>query len=246
MPSPATCINPIRPPRRPSQAPLLASALPTHRCWSWRCPGCALLMAKDVRTLIRQGVNAALTNSDTLVLLTITEHSNPRELSQASKALTALTKRLRAKFNPQLRWISVLEWQQRGAPHFHVLVRGLSYNRAVRARTGAVYPGHERGQPGGVRKEQDLRPLIERYGFGPVFEIHAVGVNSDPLSVTLGVAGYLSKYLTKASRYEKLPKGARPVRCSVGRWAWAPGFTLTSLREQAKHVARTRTGAAWV
>lgn len=209
------------------------------RCWSWRCAGCAFLKAKDARELARLGIAQALSEVRPVVLLTVTEPATPRDFKASSTALTRLMKRLQARAGGALRWMAVAEWQARGAVHWHVVVAGLVYTQVWRSPRGKLYPGHSRRQRGHrVRKEADLRPLVERCGFGPVFNIHAVGV--DRADTAEEVASYLGKYLTKEEDLARLPTGAQPVRTSRGRTQWAPGHTLTSLRDDRRAEARRR------
>lgn len=216
--SPAVCRYPYRPRLVDARQALgpLGLADPPVRCWSWRCPGCAFLKAKDARRLAALGIQAALSVGMPLVFLTLTEPSTPRAYSTSSKTMTALMKRLRARFCSTLRWLAVAEWQSRGAVHWHVVIAGLAYANVWVSPKGRRFPGHPPEQPGvRVRKEADLRPLVERYGFGPVFNVHAVGVSSGDTAVE--VAGYLAKYLTKSEDMSRLPKRAQPVRSSRGR-----------------------------
>lgn len=126
--------------------------------------------------------------------------------------------------------------------HWHLVVAGLLYTSSWRSPAGRTYPGHGKDRPGHrVRKEADLRPIVERHGFGAVFNIHAVGVRADDTAEE--VASYLSKYLTKHEDVSQLPKRAQPVRTSRGRNQWAPGRTLTSLRDERRATARERATA---
>lgn len=182
----------------------------------------------------------ALDDELPLVLLTVTEPPVARTYRESSKALTALLKRLQAHHGGGLRWIGVAEWQQRGAVHWHLIVAGLAYCKTVRVeKTGRRYPGHERGRfDHEVTKERDLRPLVERYGFGPMFDIHAIG--TEPGDTAASLTHYVAKYLTKTDDMVRLPKRAQPVRYSQGRTTWAPGITLTGLRDAKREAARTR------
>lgn len=215
---------------------------PPVRCWSWRCEGCAFLKAKDARRLAALGIEAALTEGLPLVLLTVTEPSEARAFGPSSMALTQLMKRLQARHGNGLRWLAVVEWQARGAVHWHVVIAGLVYRHAWTSPKGRTYPGHPTGQPGQrVRKERDLRPIVERYGFGVMFNVHAVAVGGEGTAEE--VAGYLSKYLTKGEDMAQLPRGAQPVRSSRGRNQWAPGHTLTSIRDERRAAARENAEA---
>jgi hypothetical protein len=213
---------------------------PPVRCWSWRCEGCAFLKAKDARRLAAIGIAVALEEKLPLVLLTVTEPADARSFGASSKALTALMKRLQARYGNGLRWLAVVEWQTRDAVHWHVVIAGLVYRRAWTSPRQRVFPGHSREQAGPrVRKEGDLRPIVERYGFGAVFNIHAVGVGAGDAAEA--VASYLSKYLTKSEDMARLPKKAQPVRSSRGRNQWAPGYTLTSIRDERRAAVRSET-----
>lgn len=209
----------------------------TVRCWSWRCPGCAFLKSKDAERLTKLGIESAQHEDLPLVFLTVTEPSIAREFKPSARALTLLMKRLQDRCGGSLRWIAVCEWQQRGAVHWHVVIAGIVYRRAGTSREGRTFPGHVRAQEGyAFRKEADLRPIVERYGFGQMLNVHAVGVR--PEDTAAEVASYLSKYLTKNEDMARLPKGAQPVRSSRGRSQWAPGHTLTSLRDERREAAR--------
>jgi hypothetical protein len=242
--SPAACTAPYRPRLTGARVVLgpLGLGDPPVRCWSWRCSGCALLKSRDAQRLATLGIAQAVGDGSSLVLLTVTEPSLPRSFKASSKALTLLMKRLQARAGGGLRWMAVAEWQRRGAVHWHVVIAGLVYTTLVRSKGGRVLPGHSGDAAGHrVRKEADLRPLVERYGFGPMFEVHAVGVR--PEDSAAEVASYLAKYLTKSEDMARLPKGAQPVRSSRGRNQWAPGYTLTSLRDERRETARERAAA---
>lgn len=199
------------------------------------------MKAKDATELAARGIALALDEGRPLVFLTVTEPSVARPFSVSSAALTKLMKRLQARFGGGLRWLAVCEWQLRGAVHWHVVVVGLVYGRAWTSEKGKTFPGHPPGQLGArVRKEDDLREIVERYGFGPVFNVHAVGVAAGDSASE--VARYLAKYLGKGQDMARLPKRAQPVRTSRGRTAWLPGVSLTSIRHERRDafLARTR------
>lgn len=241
--SPATCRYPSYGPRRSSWEIFLPDVLPyghPRRCWSWRCEGCGFLKSKDARSLVRIGLQHALDDGLPLILLTLTEPPEPRGYRASSKALTQVVKRLQARHGGSLRWIGVVEWQQRGAVHWHMIVAGLAFSRTVRnKKTGRVYPGHERGRfTHEVTKYGDLRPLVMRYGFGQVVDVHAVGTRPDDTACSL--ATYVAKYLTKTEDMKRLPKRAQPVRYSQGGNQWAPGVTLTGLRDEKREAMRAR------
>lgn len=203
------------------------------------------MKSKDAARLVALGVALALAEGLPLVLFTVTEPPQAREFRASSAALTQLMKRLQARGGGELRWIGVAEWQGRGAVHWHVVVAGSVYGRAWTSPRGRVYAGHPAEKRGWrVRKEADLRPIVERYGFGKVFNVHALGVGEeDPAQ---DVARYLSKYLTKSADMARLPKRAQPVRSSRGRTQWAPGYTLTGLRDERRDAARERAAVAEV
>lgn len=245
--SPAACRNLYRPPLVGARKVLgpLGLGDPPVRCWSWRCSGCGFLKAQDARRLVALGIERAFADGLSLVLLTVTEPSVAREFRESSAALTQLMKRLQARFGGGLRWLAVVEWQTRGAVHWHVVIAGLAYGRVWVSPTGRRFPGHPPDRPGvRVRKDGDLRPLVERYGFGPVFNVHALGVLERDAAGE--VASYLAKYLTKSDDMARLPKRAQPVRCSRGRTAWMPGVTLTSLRHERRdaYLAQLAQGVA--
>ena len=208
----AACRHPSYGPRRSSWEVLLPHVLPyghPRRCWSWRCEGCALLKSQDARQLIRIGLQHALDDVLPLVLLTITEPSEARNYRESSKALTKLMKGLQARHAGRLRWVAVAEWQQRGAVHWHVLVAGLAYcSKVTIERTGRGYPGHTRGRlEHEVTRGRDVQPLAQRYGFGRMLNIHAVGV--DPSDTAASLTWYVAKYLTKTEDMARLLSGAR-------------------------------------
>lgn len=211
-----------------------------HPCRSWRCEWCARLTVQDVRRIIRTGLVSAAVDGLPVILLTLTEPSASRSVHESSRSLTLLMKRLQAQNGRGLRWVAVLEWQKRGAPHWHVLIAGLAYCRSTRTKLGVPRPGHARQRYAfEVTKERDLKPVVLRYGFGRVFEVHAVGADS-PFSSAPIIAGYLSKYLTKSEAMKSLPRRAQPFKSSRGANQWAAGMSLTSLRREAIDRARLR------
>jgi hypothetical protein len=239
--SPGACRAPYRPRASGARELLVVAGVgdPPVRCWSWRCEGCAFLKAKDARRLAAIGIAAALDAGLPLVLLTVTEPSEARTFGASSRSLTQLMKRLQARYGNGLRWLAVVEWQTRGAVHWHIVIAGIVYGRGWTSPKGRMFPGHPPEQAGPrVRKERDLRPIVERYGFGAVFNVHAVGVRAEDTAEE--VASYLSKYLAKGEDMARLPKGAQPVRSSRGRNEWAPGHTLTSIRDERRAAARDR------
>jgi len=230
--------------RRRSREVLLPLALPyerPNRCKSWRCESCGALKARDARLLIRLGVTHALAVGDPLIFLTLTEDSNARGYRESSRALTQFMKRLQHRYGGGLRWVAVPEWQKRGAVHWHLLIAGLAYPRAVVSRAGRRYPGHARSQYARCVSKRELASLVLHYGFGRVFDVHAVGVGADAGEATAReVARYVGKYLTKQLREGGVPRNGRPVRMSQGRNQWCPGVTLTLLAEQAAAQVRAR------
>jgi len=106
-------------------------------------------------------------------LLTLTyhdEYENYPELDVAYKHLQAFYTRVKKTVAPNLTYLSVPEWQKRGAVHFHCLVWGLGKS---------------------VREERVTRILQRLWGQG-YCDVSSTYNKSSALS------GYLTKYLSKA------------------------------------------------
>ncbi len=123
-------------------------------------------------------------------------------------------------------YLSVREFQKRGAMHTHTLLAG--WTRV---------------------DLEELRALVVSYGFGRIFNVKTYVVGAQQSHVH-NLAGYMAKtfgqYLSKSGRdgsewarvVESLPKGLRLVLHSS---TWADGLTLEALRN-ARKPQQQRTG----
>lgn len=101
------------------------------------------------------------------------------------KALTVFTQRLRFDFGPSFRFISVLEFQKRGAIHFHLICWGIPDNFIFNERNNRYF-----------------QRLWQR-GF-----VDCLQTDGSPK-----LASYLSKYLSKSLSDERLG-GSKAFSCS--------------------------------
>lgn len=111
--------------------------------------------------------------------LTLTYHNEYETLPTLTEAYEhqqAFWTRVKKTVAPDIAYISVPEWQKRGAIHFHALVWNL---------------------PSSVRKERDSR-ILQRCWRQGYCDVRATLYKSPKLP------GYLSKYLTKAKNDQRL------------------------------------------
>jgi len=132
--------------------------------------------ARRLRKTFRILVAANLSPIAPPLLVTLTYRDNQTELDTAYRHQTLFFQRLRYLFGKDFRFISVPEFQKRGAVHFHALVWGLSEEVFLQERT--------------------TRTIAEAWGHGFVFMKMTDG--DEKLSF------YLSKYMVKAVQDPRL------------------------------------------
>lgn len=104
------------------------------------------------------------------ILLTLTYADNVKDIDVSNKELNKFGKRLRRAFGSEISWISVPEFQKRGAVHYHMLLFGVSHEY--------------------VKSERRTRYLADLWGQGFVDVITTDGSPK--------LATYLAKYMSKA------------------------------------------------
>lgn len=170
-------------------------------CKSWRCEVCSVTNRRAFSKRLRMGLSdAAASDGERPKLLTLT--SQPLEPAWESRRLLgrrfAEVRRrlLRAFPGATINYAGAVEVTERGAVHFHVVLRGVPY------------------MPQGVWSR-----LVAAVGFGYVVDVRAVRSGD-------GMAGYLTKqlggYLTKQAASRAWPMHFRRIRFSQ---AWAEGWT---------------------
>jgi hypothetical protein len=176
------------------------------RCRSWKCPVCSVSNRRAFSKRLRLGLTGALADSSSPLpkLLTLTSRAseNPAESRRLLSRRFASVRRHLERVFPgcQVEYAGAVELTQRGAVHFHVVLRGVPYlPQAVWSR------------------------VVSRYGFGPVVDIRRVqsGELGRYLSKSLGT------YLTKSSGVDWWPPHFRRVRFSR---SWAPEWVLRPAR----------------
>ncbi len=208
------------------------------------------------RDYIRAGLAHWLALGIPITLLTVTEDSEPRGLTEASSALTRLLDLIGRRYKchvaaqrllgfslailERMPYVGVWEWHPRrtGVAHAYLLLAGVEYRRKTSLRKGYVYPGHSArsgwaGRPGLLMTKVEYGALLESTGFGPVHNARAVGVGQDPEQAAGAVSRYVADYLTVAE------KGA-PMVFFEGFWPivflrdymgsdcrWLPGRSLS-------------------
>lgn len=128
-------------------------------------------------------------------LITLTQKADQEDdrinADSVGRALTELVRTLKIR-SPELSWLKVVEVTKRGTPHLHLIVGGLTKNRSERC-CGEDPPYSSRWIQEDCRKDCLIhewgREWFHRSGnfVVDVRKVHDAG----------GVAGYLSKYLTK-------------------------------------------------
>jgi len=119
---------------------------------------------KSFRRLVRSNLLGERPHLLTLTMLDIVP------IESAYVCFTAFGQRLRKFYRAPLAWVSVPEFQKRGAVHFHVLVWGLPYDEATTERA--------------TRRIQNL------WGYGYVDLV--------PTDGSPKIASYLAKYMSKS------------------------------------------------
>jgi len=232
-----------------------------YRCWSRRCRTCSVLMRWDDEAWICRGVEYWLAQGASLVFLTLTL-AEPRPYKTVTEmwrvykqALDRMVKG-RPGYLGGLSFVRVYERQEKRyqrtgetAVHIHALIAGLQY-RGDRL-SGKPWRRHylkdeELGLDGAVvKKEDDLKKLAVKFGFGPMLDITQVQASLDDSWSALEVGKYLGKYLAKFEQIAQwLPKGAQVIAGSRGRFSWAgPGVTRLDVRQERLEAVRVRREA---
>lgn len=126
--------------------------------------------AKRAQMDFKRLVRANLGESDHPVLVTLTYRENAVEVSKCYKDFTAFNQRLRAAYKTEFKYVSVVEFQRRGAVHFHALYWRL--------------PAYV------VYRERQIRNLAYLWGHGFVY--------LKQTDSSYKIANYLAKYMVKA------------------------------------------------
>lgn len=218
-------------------------------------------MRWDDEDWIRTGVNHWLSQGASLVFLTLTL-AKPRPYKSVSEMWRvykqALDRRVRNRsgYIGGLPFARVFERQEKRyqrsgetAVHLHALIAGLQYRGdrlSGKPHRRNYLKAEELGLDGAiVKKEDDLKKLAIRYGFGPMVDITQVQASPDNPGAAFDVGRYLGKYLAKFEAIAQwLPKGAQVVAGSRGAFNWAgPGVTRLDVRRERLEAARVRREA---
>lgn len=180
-------------------------------CKSYLCETCAGWLRVAALKLLWMGVVHHLERDDLRpVMFTFTEPADARlDLDSFRARHAATVKRLR-RAGLLTEYVTVVEFQRRGALHPHIV--------------GASPPDvwarlRDRSSSSSYRlRMHELRPLATSLGWGPM--VDAVGAEAS-------VGGYVTKslgsYLTKQARREFKRIGARRVRPVRPSYGWLPG-----------------------
>jgi len=104
------------------------------------------------------------------ILLTLTYSDNVKDIDVSNKMFNNFTKRLRYDLGNEISWISVPEFQKRGAVHYHVLLFGVSHELVKSERSTRYFAS------------------IWTHGF-----VDVISTDGSPKLAT-----YLAKYMSKA------------------------------------------------
>lgn len=183
-------------------------------CRSWRCERCSITNRRAFRKRLRLGLTVPDGERPKLLTLTSPPGEDPAiSRERLSRRFEELRRRLARAFpGIVLEYAGAVELTQRGAVHFHVILRGVPFMP----------------QPVWSR-------LAARVGFGYVLDIRQVA------SVD-GMTGYLSKdlggYLSKDLGARRVwPSHFRRVRFSQ---AWAPEWVPRGRRPRHEGAAEPR------
>jgi hypothetical protein len=215
-------------------------------------------MRWDDEAWTRRGVEYWLAQGASLVFLTLTlAEPKPYEaVAEMWRVYKQAVDRL-VKGRPGhlggLPFVRVFERQEKRyqrtgemAVHVHALIAGLQYrgDRLSGKRWRKHYlKAEELGLDGAVvKKEDELKRLALKFGFGPMLDITQVQASPDDASAAWEMGKYLGKYLAKFEGIAQwLPKGAQVIAGSRGRFNWAgPGVTRLAVRRERQEAARVR------
>ena len=132
--------------------------------------------ARRASMVFRRLVSSNLSRVEFPLLITITYADNQTDIRQGYKDFTSFIQALRYKFGKNFRYISVPEFQKRGAVHFHALFWGLPFELFL--------------------SERKTRFLASLWGKGFVYMKETDG--NEKLSF------YLAKYMAKAFMDDRL------------------------------------------
>jgi len=178
------------------------------RCKQWSCPECSQYLRSKWRAHLAQRIQEL--DCERWSFFTITApsynlmpYAEQMRLSSAlfKAKMDTVMKSLKRKFG-KFEYVRVLEIQRRGAIHAHILA---SFHwQDVRVK--------EYGENVGQQYSKTLENIVVPLGFG--FMCHAENLLYAPTKV----AGYVTKYISKASREQEawLPKGTRYIVTSRG------------------------------
>ena len=133
----------------------------------------------------RRLVCANISEFEAPVLVTVTYSTNQTDLGCGYEDWKTFARNMCKRFGKNIRYIAVPEFQRRGAVHFHALYWGLPSDTA--------------------NKERDTRLVASLWGHGYV-DVYLTDGREN-------LAGYLSKYMSKAY-YDERMFGRRMYRCS--------------------------------
>lgn len=177
-------------------------------CGAWRCPWCGWKKREAAKIVLQAGIRLAWEADERVRLMTLTDGTSTSdgdgEMSVADFYAAWNRFRSRLKKAELLHeYCAILEVQERGALHLHVVT------------TGKFIPQHS------------LSTYAEEAGFGKVCDIREIrkgageiAADGKPNTAALGyVVKQLGSYLTKAKAERldaKTNKRRRPLRCSRG------------------------------
>lgn len=180
-------------------------------CKQWSCPECSQKLRQKWRSFLAEKVDNLMSNGKVWHFITITAPSYKKtpflgQLGLSDKLFKTqwnnLMQFLRDQNGGAFNYVRVLEIQKRGAIHAHMICDvSFPIDDVVKIK---------RGVNAGKSYSIGLKKRAIALGFG-----HQV--NTEPLQKNgLGVAGYITKYISKESRqYESwLPEGTRYIQTS--------------------------------
>jgi len=130
--------------------------------------------ARRAALAFRRIVYANVGQSHDFVFLTLTYRENMEDVRQARKDFNAFARNVRNRFNTKVSYIAVIEFQKRGAIHYHALVWGIP--SAISAN------------------ERRARVVASLWGQGFV----DIKIPDNRQDQSIKVARYLSKYMSKS------------------------------------------------
>lgn len=137
------------------------------------------------RQEVRRLINANWEGGRAEYFITLTYADNMQDVEMAQKHFRSFIKAIRRKYGTDIKHLAVMEWQKRGAIHFHLIVKGFDLGDD---------PGEDM-----EKHETEWGEKIWKYGFVDIMSLWAID----------NIGAYLTKELLKDIQKQQREEGKR-------------------------------------